>query len=167
MTAGNKVIDTSTFTRLSINHCIQQALKRYAFSNKEKDILHWDHQLDFDFYGPELLTVHVFFNLIKNALKYTANKEGASINISTKTPAAEACNYVKFKDTGAGISPEVMPRLFEAFFTTSATGMGVGLSFSKMVMESLGGAIECISEEGAFTEFTLSFPKVAKDAGIS
>jgi signal transduction histidine kinase len=51
-----------------------------------------------------------------------------------------------------------LPHIFDSFFTTeSSTGTGVGLAFSKMVMQSHQGKIECASVEGEYTEFILSF----------
>ena len=70
-------------------------------------------------------------------------------------------NELHFRDTGKGISKDVLPKLFTLFFTTSENGAGLGLAFCKMVMISFGGNISCDSQEGAYTEFVLKFPKIS------
>lgn len=68
-------------------------------------------------------------------------------------------NILIFKDTGKGISKENISHIFRKFYSRTKYGTGIGLSFCKMVMESLGGEIKCKSQEGKFTEFRLCFPK--------
>jgi len=65
------------------------------------------------------------------------------------------------EDTGTGILPQNLKRIFERFYTTteSGHGSGIGLSFCKMVMDGLGGSITCESEFGVYTRFTLLFPR--------
>jgi signal transduction histidine kinase len=79
----------------------------------------------------------VISNLLKNAIQFT--KEG-TITIAA---AAEKLDYnevlVSIKDTGAGIDPEIMPRLFTQFATKSVTGTGLGLFISKNIIEAHGG----------------------------
>lgn len=62
-------------------------------------------------------------------------------------------------DTGKGISKDILPHVFDRFFTRTQHGAGVGLAFCKMVMHSFGGDIRCQSEEGKHTLFSLSFPQ--------
>ena len=61
-----------------------------------------------------------------------------------------------------GISVNVLKSLFQSFHSHSKSGTGLGLAFCKMTMESYGGNITCNSKEGEYTEFVLSFPKLAK-----
>jgi two-component system sensor histidine kinase VicK len=81
----------------------------------------------------------VISNLIKNAIQFT--KEG----IITIAAEEEKMNYneiqVSVKDTGKGIDPEIMPRLFTKFATKSVTGTGLGLFISKAIVEAHGGRI--------------------------
>jgi signal transduction histidine kinase len=57
------------------------------------------------------------------------------------------------------MSSRQLANLFDHFYTTTFMGTGIGLSFCKLVMERFGGDIFCESEEGAYTRFTLLFPK--------
>lgn len=68
-----------------------------------------------------------------------------------------------FRDSGTGISADILPKIFDLFFSQTHHGSGIGLAFCKIVMESYGGKIECKSAEGEFTEFILSFPPISRD----
>ena len=49
---------------------------------------------------------------------------------------------IRIEDTGEGIAPEALPKLFTPFYTTRATGTGLGLAYAKKVVEGMGGTIE-------------------------
>lgn len=140
----------------SISTCIKEALSSYPLTEDEKMVIHWADSYNFTFKGNELLIQHVLFNLIKNALYYVKkSKNGAIYIFSEKT---ENSNVLYFKDTGTGIPEDVLPHIFDRFFSRTAHGTGIGLSFCKMVMEGLGGSITCTSVPGEFTEFKMIFP---------
>ena len=65
---------------------------------------------------------------------------------------------ISVADTGVGISPEDMKKLFQPLFTTKAKGIGLGLVVSKKLVEANGGWIEVTSEVGKGTTFTLMLP---------
>lgn len=72
---------------------------------------------------------------------------------------------VEIKDTGAGINPEMMPRLFEKFATRSISGTGLGLYISKSIVDSHGGKIWAYNNKdgkGATFTFTLPLDKKSK-----
>jgi signal transduction histidine kinase len=78
----------------------------------------------------------VISNLINNAVKFT--KQG-TVYISTDNKDGQV--VISIKDTGAGIDPEIMPRLFTKFTSKSQTGTGLGLFISKSIIEAHGGGI--------------------------
>jgi PAS domain S-box-containing protein len=81
----------------------------------------------------------VFVNLSINSAQAMAQSEGRSILIRTSSvPEAVSCSI---EDSGPGINPEQLPRLFDRFFTTKETGMGLGLSISQSIIEAHGGYI--------------------------
>jgi len=65
---------------------------------------------------------------------------------------------IAVQDTGVGIPPENMKKLFEQLFTTKVKGIGLGLAVSKKLAESNGGRIEVQSEAGVGSTFTLWLP---------
>jgi two-component system sensor histidine kinase VicK len=85
----------------------------------------------------------VLSNLIRNAVRFT--KEG-SIVITAERNGESA--QVEVKDTGSGIDPEIMPRLFTKFATKSEQGTGLGLYLSKKIVEAHGGSIWAKNNEG-------------------
>jgi two-component system, OmpR family, sensor histidine kinase VicK len=80
----------------------------------------------------------VFANLLNNAIKFT--QEG-SITITTQRNDEVNEAVVSVKDTGAGLHPEILPRLFSKFATGAETGTGLGLFISKGIVEAHGGRI--------------------------
>ncbi|MBX7207499.1 MAG: hypothetical protein K1X78_04235 [Verrucomicrobiaceae bacterium] len=94
-------------------------------------------------------------NLIRNARQ--AMPEGGMLTVTTKTADAEV--LVSIADTGGGIPPEHMDRLYTPFFTTKPDGTGLGLVLVHQVVNELGGHISCRSEEGRGTVFTISLPR--------
>ena len=78
----------------------------------------------------------VISNLINNAVKFT--KQG-TVYISTDNKDGQV--VISVKDTGPGIDPEIMPRLFTKFTSKSQTGTGLGLFISKSIIEAHGGGI--------------------------
>mgnify|MGYP001043877658 CR=1 FL=1 len=97
----------------------------------------------------------VISNLISNAFKFT--KEG-SIVVNAKKEERENKAIVSVKDTGIGIDPDVLPRLFQKFATKSYQGTGLGLYISKSIVEAHGGkmwAENNTGEKGAVFYFTL------------
>ena len=99
----------------------------------------------------------VFVNLVVNAIQ--AMSEGGKLNI---TIALSEDGFVKtsFTDSGCGIPPENMDKLFTPFFTTKGAvkGVGLGLSVSYGVVERHGGRIEVQSEVGKGSTFTVYLP---------
>ncbi len=134
---------------------MSESFDRYPFNNAaERALIDLVVEEDFEIHAPRLLVVHVLFNLIKNALYYVQRAGKGSITISC------APRRITVHDTGSGISAIAKAQVFERFYTTTRTGQGagIGLSFCKMVMESVGGSITFDSLEGEYTTFILDFP---------
>ncbi len=98
----------------------------------------------------------VLMNLILNAVQ--AMKNGGVLTI--RTSVAEGICRVEVRDSGAGISPSVLPHVFDPFFTTKSEGegTGLGLSVNLGIVERHGGKILVESEVGIGTTFTLCLP---------
>ncbi|MGA9565775.1 MAG: ATP-binding protein, partial [Candidatus Korobacteraceae bacterium] len=61
-------------------------------------------------------------------------------------------------DNGPGVSPELRDKLFQPFFTTKHTGLGMGLSICQSILESLGGRIDLKNHNGRGAEFCVALP---------
>jgi signal transduction histidine kinase len=67
---------------------------------------------------------------------------------------------IQIEDTGDGIAPEALPKLFTPFYTTRTTGTGLGLAYAKKVVEGMGGTIELKNREGTTGAiFTVLLPR--------
>jgi signal transduction histidine kinase len=96
----------------------------------------------------------VLGNLVVNACQ--AMNKGGELIISTY-PDKEML-AIAVEDTGIGITPENMKKIFEPLFTTKAKGIGLGLAVSKKLAEANGGRIEVDSEPGEGSTFTVYLP---------
>lgn len=105
--------------------------------------------------------IQVITNLLSNAVKSSVDDNSGSITISVESEHnGSNDNYalVKIKDTGGGIDPAIMPRLFTKFSTKSSHGTGLGLFICRSIIEAHGGKIWAannIEENGATFCFTL------------
>ena len=108
----------------------------------------------------------VVWNLLNNAIKFT--REGGTLTITVEKkktrnkPDDKEEALVSIKDTGTGIDPEIMPRLFEKFASRSYQGTGIGLFISKSIVESHGGKIWAENNadgKGSTFYFSLSIMK--------
>lgn len=102
----------------------------------------------------------VFMNLLTNA----AHAIQGSGTITIRTRADGSSVLISFQDTGSGIGPENMKRLFEPGFTTKDAGLGtgLGLSISRRIAQDHKGTIEVESEVGKGSTFTLRLPLVTR-----
>jgi two-component system, LuxR family, sensor kinase FixL len=98
----------------------------------------------------------VLVNLFRNALEAMAHTPRREL-IATNLKVADDMIEVEVSDTGSGFHDDVKPNLFQTFFTTKETGMGVGLSISRSIIEAHGGRMwaENNASGGATFRFTL------------
>jgi two-component system CheB/CheR fusion protein len=113
--------------------------------------------------GDPIRIAQVVGNLLSNAAKFTGRGGRAMLAVEVDARAGEA--IVQVRDTGVGISGDVLPRLFEAFTQANTTldrtkgGLGLGLMIVKGVVESHGGRVEAHSAGlGAGAEVTIRLP---------
>jgi signal transduction histidine kinase len=102
---------------------------------------------------PSLLR-QVFLNLIKNASE-ACGKEG---KLEIRTEHSSSWVKIRFTDNGPGISEEILDRIFEPFFSTKKTGIGLGLSIVRKIMDTHGGHIEITSVSPNGAKITLVLP---------
>lgn len=95
-------------------------------------------------------------NLFRNSIQSIPTSKQGKITISTYED--NKFTFLEFSDNGTGIKPDLQPKIFTPFFTTKATGTGLGLAMVKNITESFGGTIRFKSQEGFGTTFILSFP---------
>ncbi len=108
--------------------------------------------------GDEAQLRGALLNLLRNARE--AMPGGGNITVRTRPIGGRRSGVeVRIGDTGGGIPPGDLTRIFEPFYSTKERGTGLGLAFTQQVMEEHGGSIQCQSELGRGTSFTLRFSR--------
>ncbi len=100
-------------------------------------------------------TTLVLRNIIANAIQAMHNKGAIRI---TADKAEDDYVELSIIDSGPGIEPESLKKIFQPFFGTKAKGFGYGLNICKMIMEKHGGSIKVLSDDGKGATFILRFP---------
>ena len=110
-------------------------------------------------------------NLLSNAIKYTP--EGGAVTVAARLDEDEQMVVVEVSDTGMGISPEDLEKVFGRFFRADAAterqipGVGLGLSIVKAIVDGHGGRLEVVSAVGAGSTFRLLIPAAPSSLTIS
>jgi PAS domain S-box-containing protein len=148
-----------------LQRLVEEASALALVGAKEKEV-----KVEFDF-PPESPLVfvnrvqiqQVLLNLIRNAIEAMQDVSLRELIIRARTMPSESLVQISVQDTGSGISPEVLKNLFKPFTTTKQSGMGVGLSISRTIVESHGGKIWAESTPGKGTTFHFTLRTVDKE----
>ena len=105
----------------------------------------------------------VALNLIRNAIDAMADGAVRELDLAVDRSGDDAV-LVTVRDTGPGIDPEVAERLFQPFVTTKASGMGVGLSICRTIIEAHGGRIWAERNDRGGASFFFNLPLADKEA---
>lgn len=104
----------------------------------------------------------VLVNLFRNALEAMSNSTHREL-IATNAKAADDMIEIAISDTGHGFGDDTHVSLFQPFFTTKETGMGVGLSISRTIIENHGGRMWAETNQAGGATFRFTLPGAAKD----
>ncbi len=126
----------------------------FRVSRFEHEYLHAD----------QLRLNQIFINILSNAIKYT--EPGGQVNVEMKEESASSDRTIRLtyivSDTGMGMTPEFMARMYQPFSrqtdsrVNTIQGTGLGLAITKQMVEMMNGSIECESEVGKGTTFTIT-----------
>ena len=114
-------------------------------------------------YADQLRLNQIYINLLSNAIKYTEPGGRVSVDLREEKSAAPGCIQLVYvvADTGIGMRPEFMATMYQPFSrqtdsrVNSIQGTGLGLAITKQMVDLMGGTIECQSEQGKGTTFTV------------
>ena len=141
---------------------------------KEKNIkfsFHIEQMEEEYLYADQLRLNQIYINILSNAIKYTEPGGSVSVDLreeKSKVPGCVRLIYV-VADTGIGMSPEYMETMYQPFSrqidsrVNSIQGTGLGLAITKQMVDIIGGTIECQSEQGKGTTFTVALDIVVAD----
>jgi len=100
----------------------------------------------------------LLLNLIKNAIEATRDApQPRIITLRTRMPSPAAIE-LQVEDNGVGLPDELMKELFQPFFTTKASGLGMGLSICRTIVENHGGQLHAERRPAGITCFTVTLP---------
>ena len=99
----------------------------------------------------------VAFNLIRNAIESMERTARRTLTLATDLNA-DAMVEVSVADTGPGLSPEIRSKLFEPFVTSKPSGLGIGLSICRVIVEAHGGQLRAENNPGGGTVFRFTLP---------
>ncbi|MBP5230119.1 MAG: response regulator, partial [Clostridia bacterium] len=114
-------------------------------------------------YADQLRLNQIYINILSNAVKYTEPGGSVNVDMLEEESPAPGCVRLTYRvsDTGIGMSPEFMKRMFQPFSrqtdsrVNSIQGTGLGLAITKKMVDLMGGTIDCQSEQGKGTTFTV------------
>ncbi len=145
---------------IKLDEIIIDTISRQRAIARKKDIKIIHHISRVEIFADESQIYQLIHNLLSNAIKY--NRPGGSVNISLEREREYA--VLKVKDTGIGIAPKNMEKIFERFFVVdksrnkNISSSGLGLAIVKHVVKSHNGFINVKSAPGEGTEFTVNLP---------
>lgn len=159
--SGTQTLNLSVF---SLTDAVKQTLRRY-----HKLVQHEGYQIDFRFEedipvsADELRISQVIYNLVNNAIAYTGEDKKVTV---TQTAAADKVR-ISVSDTGAGISPDALPLIWDRYYKVdkehkrAVVGTGLGLSIVKSTVELHGGECGVSSKPGAGSTFWFELKRYA------
>jgi two-component system sensor kinase FixL len=103
----------------------------------------------------------VIVNLIRNAIEAMSHTRPDERRLTIALAAEKGRVRVSVGDSGGGVDPEILPRLFHPFQTTKPTGLGLGLSISQSLIEAHGGRMGLAPNVGTGTIFFFELPAAA------
>ncbi|WP_181832794.1 sensor histidine kinase [Bosea caraganae] len=109
-------------------------------------------------FGDRVQIQQVLINLIVNACQAMGTVEGRPRDLGISCSVADGALEMTVADSGPGFDPDTASSLFNAFYTTKANGMGMGLSICRSILEAHGGRIRASAAHNAGATFTVSLP---------
>ncbi|MBR3666594.1 MAG: response regulator [Ruminococcus sp.] len=161
--SGKLNLSPATF---SIVETVENLVNLSQTMVKEKNIdfnFRVDHMEKEYLYADQLRLNQIYINILSNAVKYTEPGGRVSVDMNEKESPVAGCVKLTYRvsDTGIGISPEFMEKMFQPFSrqtdsrVNSIQGTGLGLAITKQMVDLMGGTIDCQSELGKGTTFTV------------
>ena len=147
----------------NLNQLVEEALALGLVGARQLGVrvsLELDHDLPPVIVDPVQIQ-QVILNLVRNAIEAMEAVERRELLVATRVRGDEI--EARVADTGPGIAPELAGRLFQPFVTTKKTGMGLGLSICREIIEAHHGHLTASPRDGGGTVFRLTLPKARHD----
>jgi len=148
--------------KLDLNETLRQVLALVGEDAKRKSVTIRTQFADdlSPVSGDQVQLQQVVLNLAMNAIEAMSSVEERPRELVIRTKNIDADQVqVTVEDSGIGLDSSTMPKIFEPFYTTKATGMGMGLSISRSIVQSHGGQLWATAKDGKGTMFHFTLPK--------
>jgi two-component system sensor kinase FixL len=150
----------------NLNQLVEEALALALVGARQRGVrpsLELDHAL------PPVLVDHVqiqqvVLNLVRSAVEAMEQVERRELTVGTRAVPEQGMAEMIVADTGPGIAPELANRLFQPFVTTKATGMGLGLSICREIVEAHHGRLTTAPRSSGGTVFRVTLPIASHEA---
>jgi two-component system sensor kinase FixL len=158
--------DDTTYSPLGLNEVIHETLPLVR-----RELVNCRISLKLDL-APDLPTLRgdriqlqqVITNLVMNAIQAMSPVTGRARDLVIRSGRNDEEVFLAVSDTGPGIDPENMKKVFSAFFTTKTSGMGVGLAICRSIVEAHGGRIRAANNDGHGATFEFVLPIKEEEA---
>jgi two-component system sensor kinase FixL len=152
----------------NLNQLVEEALALALVGARQRGVrasLELDHSL------PPVFVDHVqiqrvLLNLVRNAVEAMEEVERRELTIGTRAISEHGMAEVTVSDSGPGIAPELADRLFQPFVTTKATGMGLGLSICREIVEAHHGRLSAAPGSSGGKVFRVTVPIASPEEAI-
>jgi heavy metal sensor kinase len=153
-------VDTFSFEETNLTALVQEACELFSPTAEDKAVtLRCDLPVKNLLAGDARMIQRMLSNLLDNAIKYTPS--GGSVTVSLEEKGEHL--LISVTDTGVGISPSDLPRIFERFYRSdqsrSQVGIGLGLSLARAIARAHGGDLTAISLPNQGSVFKVTLPK--------
>lgn len=149
---ARKPVDVDEAVREVIQLLRPEALER-------KVVLGFDPNAKVSVSGDYVHLQQVIMNLVLNGFEATSATEESRRRVSVRTEiTASRAVAITVTDTGRGIRPDALTRLFEPFYTTKRNGLGMGLAIARSIIEAHGGSVLAENNAGGGATFCVSLP---------
>lgn len=143
--------------RVALVPLVEEVVRKLAVLHPDR-LIHEESEADPIVMGDQDSITQVVFILLDNALKFTPADGSVTVSVLSRDKSAT----LMVKDTGAGISREVLPHIFDRFYqgdtARASSGSGLGLAIAKVLVEGQHGTIGVQSQEGRGATFTVTLP---------
>jgi PAS domain S-box-containing protein len=153
--------------KLDLNETIREVLALVGEEAKKNRVLIRTEFADdvLLVFGDRVQLQQVVLNLVMNGIEAMRDvgENARQLAIATRTVEPNQVQ-VTVEDSGIGVDPDRMPRIFDPFYTTKPSGMGMGLSISRSILQAHAGQLWAAANDGPGTSFHFTLPKCQEEA---
>jgi PAS domain S-box-containing protein len=153
---------TTPQEKLDLNEAIRDVLAIVADEAKRKSVMVRAQFADgvFPVFGDRVQLQQVMLNLVMNGLEAMTSVNGRPRELAVTTRNIDAGQVqITVEDSGTGVDPKTIERIFDPFYTTKPSGMGIGLSISRSILQNHGGRLWAAPNDGPGASFHFTLPK--------